>query len=84
MNYSFYVNTPNNPIVKNLSTTQPIYIDFERGVNYTELGIFISGILLSCGGFLALLLGNIRRSNCKEVNCLCFKCKRENLKIEEV
>jgi hypothetical protein len=81
-NYSIYSNTE---LIKNASNTlQPIYIDIEGGVNYTELGIFISGILLSCGGFLALLLGNIRRSNCKEVNCLCFKCKRENLNIDEV
>jgi hypothetical protein len=51
-------------------------------LNYTELGIFISGIILSVGGFLALLLTNIRKSNCSQINCGCFSCSRENLDID--
>ena len=78
MNYSIYSENISNP-------QQPVYVNIEGGgINYTELGVFISGILLSCGGFLALVLGNIRRSNCKEVDFMCIKCKRENLNIDEI
>ena len=67
-----------------ISNEPPIYIyPPQNNINYTELGIFISGLILSVGGFLSLLLGSIRRSNCKTVACCCFKCKREDMDIPE-
>tara|TARA_R100000951_G_scaffold15271_2_gene12031 strand:+ start:4740 stop:4991 length:252 start_codon:yes stop_codon:yes gene_type:complete len=63
------------------NSDSPVYIYPPNSINYTELGIFISGLILSVGGFLSLILGSIRRSNCKTVSCCCFNCKRENLDI---
>ena len=53
-------------------------------INYTELGIFISGLILSVGGFCSLMLGNCRKSNCSSIQCGCIKIERNNLEIEEV
>lgn len=65
-------------------SNSPVYIyPPNNSINYTELGIFISGLILSVGGFLSLILGSIRRSNCKTVSCCCFNCKRENLDIQD-
>lgn len=53
-------------------------------INYTELGIFISGLILSVGGFCSLMLGNCRKSNCSSIKCGCIKIERNNLEIAEV
>ena len=86
--YVFITDNLSSYVINNytdvITDKQPFVIFDRTGLNYTELGIFISGIILSCGGFLALILGNIRKSNCKSVDCCFFKCKRENLEIEDV
>ena len=56
----------------------------QQPINYTELGIFISGLILSVGGFCSLMLGNCRTSNCSSIKCGCIKIERNNLEIEEV
>ena len=56
----------------------------QQPINYTELGIFISGLILSVGGFCSLMLGNCRKSNCSSIKCGCIKIERNNLEIEEV
>ena len=53
------------------------------GVNYTELGIFISGLLLSLGGCFAVIASQCRKSNCSKINCCGLKIVRENLEIED-
>jgi len=47
--------------------------------NLGSMGVFISSVLLSFGGFLAVLFSSLRNSRCSTVDCLCFKCDRENL-----
>lgn len=73
-------------ITEGLKITEgpPIYVyPPQNNINYTELGIFISGIILSVGGFLSLILGSVRRSNCKTITCGCIKCFREDLDIQD-
>lgn len=40
--------------------------------NINELMLFIVGVVSAVGGLLLI----IQRSKCEEINCLCFKCKR--------
>jgi hypothetical protein len=61
---------------------QHIVVESE-GVNYTELGIFISGLILSLGGCFAIVSSHIRRSNCSEIDCFCLKCYREDMGISD-
>jgi hypothetical protein len=48
-----------------------------------QLSVFISAILLSCGGCLSMLLAHMRRSNCSRISCLGSKCTRQNLEIDD-
>ena len=67
-----------------METPPPIVFKLEQPpINYTELGIFISGLLLSLGGCFAVVSSQLRRSNCKEVSCGCFNMKRENMNIDD-
>jgi hypothetical protein len=82
MNYSQY------EIVGDLTRKGNLYLNIQmptapNGVNYTELGVFISGLLLSLGGCFALVFSNLRKSNCSDIELGCFRCHRENLNIEE-
>lgn len=57
----------------------------QSGINYTELGIFISGVILSTAGFCSVLLGNLRKSNCSQIKISkCISCSRKNLEISDV
>tara|TARA_R110000787_G_scaffold286179_1_gene403582 strand:- start:751 stop:975 length:225 start_codon:yes stop_codon:yes gene_type:complete len=60
-----------------------IRISEDPGINYTELGIFISGIILSTGGFIALILSNCRKSNCAKISCGCIEITRSNLDVDD-
>ena len=54
-------------------------------INYTELGIFISGVILSTAGFCSILLSHLRKSNCSEIEISnCLKCNRQNMEIGDV
>ena len=48
---------------------------------YSELGVFISSILLSLGGIVSILLVGCRKSNCSEISCCGLKLKRSNLHV---
>ena len=41
--------------------------------NINELMLFIVGVLGAVGAFMLIL----QKSKCEEVNCCCFKCKRD-------
>lgn len=80
MNNSYYEALEGLPNDKN------IYINIQptnSGVNYTEIGIFISGLILSLGGCFAMVFSNLRKSNCSDIELGCFKCHRQNLNIDE-
>lgn len=64
-------NEPNNDIV--------IHID--EGL--TGLGIFLSSLLLSISGLLAVLCSSLRKSNCSTIKCgNCCEVQRNNLDID--
>jgi len=80
MNYSQY------ELLGELNKEGNLYLNIQpypTGINYTELGVFISGLLLSLGGCFALVFSNLRKSNCSDIELGCFRCHRENLNIEE-
>lgn len=82
MNYSQY------ELLGELNKEGNLYLNIQiaeqsGAVNYTELGVFISGLLLSLGGCFALVFSNLRKSNCSDIELGCFRCKRENLNIQE-
>ena len=62
----------------NYSDSKVIYV--ERSKNPYDLGeisVFISAVLLSLGGFIAIIGSNIRRSRCSNIICGSTKCKRD-------
>jgi hypothetical protein len=54
---------------------RPIYIYNE--CTLSELGVFISSLLLSGGAFIAQILAQIQKSKCKNITCLGSSCIRE-------
>ena len=43
--------------------------------------VSIGGVLI---GLIHAIFYNIRRSRCKSINCLCIKCSREVMTLEEM
>ena len=73
-----------NYTINNDLPCPPCYC-MNNGINYTELGIFISGVILSIGAFCSIILGNLRKSNCSKIQISrCISCSRKNLEIEDV
>lgn len=64
-NYTSYSNEPNI-----------VYIEKNNPYDLGELSVFISAVLLSLGGFVAIIGSNIRRSRCNNIVCGNTKCKR--------
>ena len=54
---------------------QPIVISMKE--NYSTLGILISSTLLSVGAFIVVVLGQIQKSKCKEINGCGVNCVRQ-------
>ncbi|MFT4803260.1 MAG: hypothetical protein ACI9YE_000452 [Psychroserpens sp.] len=48
----------------------------KSSINLGEIGVFVSGFLLSIGGCIAIVASSIRRSRCVSINCFCLKCLR--------
>jgi len=54
-------------------------------LDLTQWGIFISSLLLSFGGCMGMIIANLRKSNCSEIDCCGLsKCSRQNLQIDDV
>ena len=45
---------------------------------------FILASIGALGGLITILFSSIRQSRCNEINCLCFKCKRQLLSQAEI
>ena len=51
----------------------------------TELGVFVSSILLSLGGCVAMTCGELRKSRCTQIKCSeCMEIDRQILESESV
>lgn len=58
-----------------------IVIKIEEGL--TGLGIFLSSLLLSISGLVAVICSSLRKSNCSNIKCgSCCELKRSNLDID--
>ena len=53
-------------------------------MNLGEIGVFISSVLLSLGGMVAVVFASCRQSRCKKIEMCGIVCDRENLPDEEV
>ena len=76
-------NTSDPRFLQNSSYNQPyptIVIE-EDPYNLTNLGIFISSLLLSISGCFAVVASHIRTSRCKTIKCWGSECVRENVEV---
>lgn len=63
------------------NTNQEIVIQIEDGL--TGLGIFLSSLLLSISGLIAVICSSLRKSNCSTIKCgSCCELHRNNLDID--
>jgi hypothetical protein len=63
------------------NSNQEIVIQLEEGL--TGLGIFLSSLLLSISGLLAVVCSSLRKSNCSTIKCgSCCELQRNNLDID--
>ena len=56
-----------------------IKIDQPDGMFLGNLSVFISAVLLSCGGFISMVLGSMNKSRCTRIVCPFSECTRQNL-----
>lgn len=63
------------------SGKQEIIFKMEEGL--TDWGIFLSSLLLSISGLIAVLCSSLRKSNCSKIKCgSCCEVQRNNLDID--
>ena len=56
---------------------QTIHFQMDQSENLTTIGIFVSSLLLSLGGCLALVIGELRKSRCTSLKCGQTSCVRD-------
>ena len=54
-----------------------IYMENKNPYDLGEISVFISAVLLSFGGCIAIVASNIRRSRCISIDCGISKCSRK-------
>jgi hypothetical protein len=57
----------------------PINLNIKNEENLGTISVFISAILLSCGGFIAMLFSSMKSSRCVNIDCCGISCKRKIL-----
>lgn len=63
------------------NSNQEIVIQLKEGL--TGLGIFLSSLLLSISGLIAVICSSLRKSNCSTIKCgSCCELQRNNLDID--
>tara|TARA_R110000822_G_C15251702_1_gene487419 strand:+ start:804 stop:1043 length:240 start_codon:yes stop_codon:yes gene_type:complete len=55
----------------------PINLNIKNEENLGTISVFISAILLSCGGFIAMLFSSMKSSRCVNIDCCGISCKRK-------
>lgn len=63
--------------MNNMSSDEVIHFQLDQSENLTTIGIFVSSLLLSLGGCIAVILSEIRKSRCIEINCAGGNCVRD-------
>ena len=54
-----------------------IHFEMNQKESLTTIGIFVSSLLLSLGGCIAVILSEVRKSRCMEINCAGGNCVRD-------
>ena len=54
-----------------------VYFENKNPYDLGEISVFISAVLLSLGGCVAIVASNIRRSRCVSIDCGISKCSRK-------
>lgn len=65
MNYTIY------------NQEEPLVITIKQEADLNLIGIFISSLLLSLSGLLAVLFSGLRNSRCNKIKCMGSSCTRE-------
>ena len=65
MNYTIYTHD------------EPLVITIKQGSDLNLIGIFISSLLLSLSGLLAVLFSGLRNSRCNKIKCMGSSCTRD-------
>ena len=61
-----------------------IYMENKNPYDLGEISVFISAVLLSFGGCIAIVASNIRRSRCISIDCGISKCSRKIPNDEDI
>ena len=56
---------------------EPLVITIDQKADLNLIGIFISSLLLSLSGLLAVLFSGLRNSRCNKIKCMGSSCTRE-------
>ena len=59
------------------SSSNVMYIENKNPYDLGQISVFISAVLLSFGGCIAIVASNIRRSRCVTIDCGISKCSRK-------
>ena len=65
--------------MNNINQPPPINLNIKNEENLGTISVFISAILLSCGGFIAMLFSSMKTSRCVDIDCCGITCKRKIL-----
>lgn len=60
-----------------IDESPPINLNIKNEENLGTISVFISAILLSCGGFIAMLFSSMKSSRCVNIDCCGVSCKRK-------
>lgn len=61
-----------------MNNTGLIKVEIEpQAENLTTLGIFISSLLLSFAGCMSVIISEVRKSKCSNINCGELSCVRD-------
>lgn len=61
-----------------MNNTGLIKVEIEpQAENLTTLGIFISSLLLSFAGCMSVIISEVRKSKCSNINCGKMSCVRD-------
>ena len=71
----FYAENITDPRIL-LNSSSNVYIESKNPYDLGEISVFISAVLLSLGGCVAVVASNIRRSRCVTIDCGISKCSR--------
>jgi len=64
-------------ITNNLVCPPVDTITINQQCSLTEIGIFVSSIILSSSAFITSVLGQIQKSKCKKIDCVGSSCVRD-------